>query len=178
VTTIKWKDYMDSAQEAGAVPAGTYNVKVRKAQYKKSQNDKDMIFVVFEVQNGPKVGATIPNNFVLSPENPRAMGFFFQHMAVLGADAAFFAKEPSVEQVCEQITGGLATIDVSTREWNNTKRNNVDKVREYAGSKTQAEPIRGVPTLPPPQTPAENSPFVPAAVVGGNSSGGSSNPPF
>jgi hypothetical protein len=171
--TNSWNDLMGSAESAGqAIPDGLYDVVVESAKKAKTSNQKDMVVAVFKVINGPYTGSTVWNNFVISTDNPNALGFFFEHMATLGATSDFFAQIPpppeGLDYVANKIIGTHATITVSSREWGGSMRNQVDAVKPYAGSVAVA-PAPGVPVAPAPavgaQPPAQQVMPVPQAPV-------------
>ncbi len=138
-----WSELMGQAETAGqAVPDGTYDVVVESAKKAMSSNNKPMVVAVFKIINGPHAGMSVWNNFVISEGNPNALGFFFEHMATLGATSDFFAQIPpppeGLDYVANKIVGQHATIIVSTREWRNTIRNQVDAIKPFLGVVTQA----------------------------------------
>src|SRR5512146_1057428 len=98
---MNWDDLLKIADGAGfpPLPVGEYLVVVDKAEAKQSQTGKDMIKVVFRVVAGPSANRTIFNNFVLSPESPNAVGFFFRHMTAMGLDIEFFKSNPPLAHV-------------------------------------------------------------------------------
>lgn len=130
MTTLNWADLRKAAGEAtiDAVPAGEYDVIVESGTVKPTSSGKDSIAVKFKIESGPRAGGGIFNNFVLSPENPNALKFFFQHMSALGLGDEYFAANPPLERVAADLTGRRCRVKVSIREWNDTKRNQVDMV--------------------------------------------------
>lgn len=141
---MTFQDLQGIAKEAGygAVADGDYDAQVTKAEAKKSSNGKDMIFVVFKIIPNElnETKGTVPNNFVISPENPNAVAFFFQHMAALGLGETFFANvspstETAMKEIAEALVGRKATITVSTRQWQGQDRNQVDKVKPFQGAR-------------------------------------------
>lgn len=111
--SVNWQELQALAAGAGFsnMPIGKHEAEITKAEYAKtSSTDKDMYKVIFKAVSGPDAGSTHPNNFVLSPDSPVAMGFFFRHMAALGLDAAYFATNPGKEQLARDLVGRRAQI--------------------------------------------------------------------
>jgi hypothetical protein len=145
---MTFQDLQGIAKEAGygAVPDGDYDVQVTKAEAKTSGNGKDMIFVIFKIIPNElnETKGTIPNNFVISPENPNAVAFFFSHMKALGLNDAFFAELPAntkaaCVEIAEALIGRKATVTVGTRQWQGQDRNEVKKVKPFAGTRDLME---------------------------------------
>jgi Protein of unknown function (DUF669) len=130
MTSINWNDLRKSADDAGfsVLAAGEYDAMVESAEAKKSSSGKDMISCRFAVESGPHAGRKVFNQFVISPENANALGFFFRHMAALGLTSDYFEKSPSLETVATDLEGRRCRVTVSIREWNGQERNQVDKI--------------------------------------------------
>lgn len=147
------------AKESGFVvlDADTYEMEVSKADAVKSKNtNKDMIKVTLKVVVGPLAGkGTVPHNFVISPENGKALFFFFKHMAAFGLDEAYFAQNPQPAEVAKHLVGRRALVTVSVGEWQGNAKNDVDDVKPVTGSPAGVPPISngassGVPNIPSP----------------------------
>jgi hypothetical protein len=134
MTVFNWDDLTKAADDAGfeAVPAGEYDVEVATAEAAKTGGNnggtKDKIKVKFKIENGPHAGKSLFNDFVLSPENPNALGFFFRHMAALGLTREYFQGNPSLPVVAAALVGRRCRVKVSIRMWDEQERNQVDKV--------------------------------------------------
>lgn len=150
MTSTFWGDLQAKATNVGAVPKDSYAVRVSKAEYKPTQTGKDMYKVRFEILEGPHAGSTVFNNFVISPESPGALGFFFRHMGALGLDQNFFAANPSHDVVCDALLGKYAIIDVEESEYNGSPTNNVTNVKPYTGAQPAAAPFPGAPAAAAP----------------------------
>lgn len=161
MTTINWNDLRKSADDAGfsTLPAGEYDVVVDSATVKKSSSQKDMISCAFSVESGPHAGRKLFNQFVISPENATALGFFFRHMASFGLDSDYFGKNPPLEQVAGDLEGRRCRVTASIREWQGQERNQVDKILPPADGKT-------LPDVPPHAGGLDA--FAPAPVGAGN----------
>lgn len=174
MSTQSWRQLMDQAS-AGfePVPAGPYDAEIIKAEYKQASTGKDMWVVQFKVIAGPYANRTIYNQFVLSEDNPNALGIFFRHMAVLGLDGEFFGMLPEGQAGHDAIAGAMvgskAKITVSQREYpkgSGTMRNQVDDVQ--ASQLGANAPVRqivqaGVPTATPAAAPQPQAPAPQAA---------------
>lgn len=132
-------DLMKAAADAGFsnCPPGTYDVKVIAGEAKTTSAGKDMIVLKFEIVGGPNAGRKVTNNFVISPENANALGFFFRHMAAMGLDNAYFGQNPAPAQVASDLVGRTCQIEVGTRVWNGEEREDVKKIlRSGSGAPT------------------------------------------
>jgi hypothetical protein len=175
--SVSWGDLQKLSAEAGFsnMPHGEHEVEITKAEHKKTTNGKDMYSVIFKVVLGqPSAGATQPNNFVISPESPVALGFFFKHMAALGLDANYFATNPTKQQVAAALVGRRARITVGPGR-NDADRTEVSRIgRATLGTgaapglsvfapvpqATQAAAL----SVPPPPPITHAQPVVPPAV--------------
>lgn len=130
MATANFSDLLKAAEDAGFsnTPPGTYDVVVTEAEAKTTSAGKDMIVVKFQIQGGPHGGRKVPNNFVISPENANALGFFFRHMRALGLDSAYFSQNPTPQQVAQSLVGKSCRIEVGTRTWNGEEREDVKKI--------------------------------------------------
>jgi len=127
--TQNWGDLIKASGGANEpLPNGEYDCQVVKSEPAKTQNGKTMFKVTFNVIAGPHVNRKIWGNFVVSPENPQALGIFFSQMATLGLDTNFFATNPSEEAVASALSGKYARIGTTQREWNGQMRNDIKKV--------------------------------------------------
>lgn len=149
---FSFTDLQKVASSAGfdLVPDGTYEALIDTgAKTKKSGNGKDMIAVAFKIQSGPQAGkGRVFHNFVISPDSPNALAFFFRHMKVLGLDDKYFATNPPLDQVAKDLEGKSCTIEVGHREWNGTDRNEVKTIKKSAGGNAAVAPsVNGVPRI-------------------------------
>lgn len=159
--SVNWQDLIDTAGETGALPAGEYDVRVDSAEAGSSSTGKTMFKCKFTVVGGPLAGRPVWNNFVLSPENPNALSFFFQHMGALGLSRDFFASNPTAEATAQALVGRECRLKLSQREWNGSTRNNVDTVMPPAGG--IAAPV--APQADPMNTPVAQAPDAAAPVA-------------
>lgn len=161
-TGFNWDDLVQVASEAGFVvlPVGDYHVVVDTAEAAKTQNGKDQIKVKLRVASGPNQGkGPILHNFVVSPESPNAMSFFFQHMNTFGISTEYLkTNRPSMEQLAGFLVGRQANATIEHREWQGQTRMGVKKFTPV-DSATPSVP-GAAPT--PPATPTVPTP-VPAA---------------
>jgi hypothetical protein len=164
MTTMDWLSLMDQAGQGAAepLPDGEYEVKVIDAQQKQTSTAKLMFAVKMQVLAGPHANRIVYNQFVLSPENPNALSFFFQHMGILGLDRSFFQQNPDPAYVAQMLVGRACKVKLSTRIWNAQRRNNVDAILPSAmGAIMQGPAPVPTPGMPFPQ-PQQPQPMQPA----------------
>jgi hypothetical protein len=130
----------DLLKEAGTtaqfepLPSGTYDVTVTKANHKVAQSGKSMFEVQFQVNGGPHNSRSVWNRFVVSPDNPKALGYFFSNMRALGLTAEFFGANPSDDQVAAALDGRSCRVELTQTEYNGAIRNEVKKVMAPEGA--------------------------------------------
>jgi hypothetical protein len=126
VTTKSWNDLLNESKgQLDPVPDGEYPVKIIDARDDKSQTQKLMFRVKFQITEGPHQGRKIPNQFVVSDDNPMALAIFFRHMEAMGLDANFFAADPNPSQVADNMLNRECRIVLGTRTWQGVERNDV-----------------------------------------------------
>lgn len=160
--TVNWADLTKAAGDAGfdPIPASIYDVIVDEASATQSSNGKDMIKATFKVEGGPHDTRKIFNQFVISPDSPNGLAFFFRHMAVLGLKEDFFATNPTTEAVAAAIVGKRCRVKVSIRQWNEQDRNQVDSVLPpVAGAGPTVAPT--ITVTPGPPSTSLNGPVAP-----------------
>lgn len=130
MASASFSDLIKAAEDAGFsnCPPGTYDARVVAGEAKTTSAGKDMIVVKFEIVGGPHGGRKVPNNFVISPENANALGFFFRHMRALGLDSAYFTQNPSTAKVAADLVGKTCRIEVGTRVWNGEEREDIKSI--------------------------------------------------
>jgi hypothetical protein len=135
------------AKESGftVIDAGTYTMEITKSEAVKSKDgSKDMIKVTMKVVVGPWAGkGSLINNFVISPDNGKALFFFFKHMAAFGLDDEYFAKNPPLPQVAKDLVGRRALVDISVGEFKGNQKNDVDGIKPLADGPQSAPAIGG-----------------------------------
>lgn len=150
---IDWNALRETAASGfDPVPIGQYECTVDKSEAVKTQNGKPMIKVQFKVQTGPHANRVIFNNFVVSPESPNAMGFFFRHMAALGLDANYFAQRPSMQNISDALLGRSVVVGVKIRQYQGADQNEVTSIKPWTGGGV------GAPGVPQPMAPAPGVP--------------------
>lgn len=151
MASVNWSQLQSAAAEASfdPVPPSTYDVYVHQAEATTSSTNKDMIKVVFKIENGPYAGKSIFNQFVLSPDNNNALSFFFRHMRALGLGQEFFAANPSMGQVASALQGRRARLNVGIRTWNEQEQNDVKAVLPPLGEGVAVPPanLAGMPQV-------------------------------
>jgi hypothetical protein len=152
----KWGDLLKEAGTTGGnfepLPSGTYDAKIIKAEHKIAQSGKSMFVVQLQVTSGPHANRMVWNRFVVSPENPKALGWFFSNMRALGLSTEFFAAQPTDEQVVTGLLEKSCRIEVSQSEYNGAIRNEVTKVLppESGAVSAPAPAVAAAPAVPTP----------------------------
>lgn len=155
MSELDWNALIKDSQDL-VLPDGDYNVVITEAEATKSSNGKPMWKIKFRVMDGPKKDRILFMNQTLSAENPFALRIFFQQMAAFGLTADYFGSNPSPDQVAADLLNRMATVTVSTREFQGSDRNQVDTVR---ASQTAGPPPPGVVTGAPVPGPTAGSPM-------------------
>jgi hypothetical protein len=157
MASANFSDLLKAAEDAGFsnCPPGTYDVRIVEGVAKTTSAGKDMIVVKFEIVGGPHGGRKVPNNFVISPENANALGFFFRHMRAMGLDGAYFSQNPAPQKVAADLVGQTCRIEVGTRVWNGEEREDVKKIMPPL---TEAGPAPAAPAVATATTPAAPAP--------------------
>ena len=166
MASFSWSDLRQAADEAGftVIPAGPYAVTVKTAEAKKTGTGKDKISVRFTINAGPMSGKSLFNDFVISPENGTALGFFFRHMKALGLGPDYFAALPAgdggLQKLANDLVGKSCEADVGIRLWNEEERNEIKGLKPL-GTPTAAGSVS--PGVPQPQPSPQPQPAPQAA---------------
>lgn len=173
---FNWADLAAAAKEAGfggVIPKDTYHVKVVKAEVGKTagadgKSVKQKITVQFKVMSGPHANTVLFNDFVVSPENPKALGYFFKDMVTLGFSDDYFATNPPLTRLAAEMVDREVMAVVGIRVWNEQEKNNIDRIRPMNGAANapQLPRLSQAPQIPPMAPPITHAqPLVPPAVV-------------
>lgn len=152
-----WADLLaDAGDSAGGfevIPEGDYDFKIKSAESKLAKSSgRQMYEIKAEIQGGPYDKRLVWHNFVLTTDNPAALGFFFRHMNALGLSKDYFAQNPSDHQVAEALTGRAFRGKVGIKKWQGQDRNELTAFWPPAGAGVGAPPSVGA-VPPPPQAP-------------------------
>lgn len=132
--TLSFADLMKQAGPSEDIPIGDYDVVVKDAQATESKNTgKPMIKAKFAIESGPHANRTLWWNAVISQESPEALGIFFRQMDALGLGSTFFAANPSLEQVAQNLTGKRARINLGHRQYDGRTQYDVKRVSAPLG---------------------------------------------
>lgn len=136
MASFSWGDLQQAADDAGfgIIPAGEYEAVVKTAEHKKTGTGKDKIAVRFSVTGGPAAGKSVFNDFVISPDNGTALGFFFRHMKALGLGPDYFATNPDLGKVAGDLVGRNCVVVVGIRQWNEEDRNEIKGIKPSTGA--------------------------------------------
>lgn len=126
---INFKELLDNAEEVTGgnfdpLPVGEYIASVDDAEWGRTGTDKDKLVLTFTITEGPHKGRKVWSDQVVSPESPKALGFFFRALDALGAPRDFIS-ESSPQEVANRVTGSTAKLKVGQREWKGQVRNEV-----------------------------------------------------
>lgn len=131
---IPWSELQEQAAIAfSALPAGEYGVVVTEATAVESKNGKPMIKVKLRVQDGAHAGRVVFNNFVVSTDNPTALGFFFRNMKAFGLDATYFAGNPTMPEIADRLLGIPVIVTLGVRTYQGEEQNEVKTIRPSTG---------------------------------------------
>lgn len=157
---FSWSDLQQAADDAGfaIVPAGEYEATVKTAEHKKTGTGKDKIAVRFSITGGPSAGKSVFNDFVISPDNGTALGFFFRHMKALGFGPEYFAAKPSLDKLAGDLVGKNCVVVVGIRQWNEEDRNEIKGIKPATGAAPAAGPGVGPQPVAMPQPAAQPQP--------------------
>jgi hypothetical protein len=139
-----WNEMLESAKEAGGfdpLPVGRYDIKIGKSTHKISQTGKSMFEVEMTVINGPHANRKVWDRYVVTPDNAKALAFFFSKMKILGLGMEFFAAQPSDDQVANALLNAMCTVELGLTEYNGSTRNEVRKLLPLAGAMAGAPPV-------------------------------------
>ena len=127
------KDADDSQQSFTPLPDGLYDFKIIEAKYQQSQSGKDGYNITAEVESGPHKGRRVWNTFYVSPDSPIALGIFFRQFTALGLDKAFFANNPSDDQIVAGLIGKRFRGQTKNGEYNGKERTELKDVQAPSG---------------------------------------------
>lgn len=158
--SVKWGDAIEGAEEStdfDIIPKADYHVKIVGAETKVASTGKTMYDVTAQIQDGPFKNRKIWNKFVVSPDNPKAMGILLRHFAVLGLTKEFLATEPSDEQIINALIDREAVVLVGTETYQGEERNVIKNWKPLTGIPGMAPaappvPAAAAPTPPVPST--------------------------
>lgn len=137
------------------IPDGTYTMEAVNVNVSSSQGGKDQIGVRWKILEGPSAGESGWDNQTISPENGKAMGFFFRFCAQFGMDATFFQRQPqpTLAEIATIIEGTIATVKVGNRTWKQRPGAQGDPKRTNTFAVVPQTLQTGLLTAPPPAAP-------------------------
>lgn len=165
--TKSWTELLTDAGDSGGtfevMPEGDYDFVVKEAKAQTASTGKAMFVVKAEIQGGPHNGRLVWHNFVLSHENPAALGFFFRHMAVLGLTAEYFKQNPADHHVADALVGRRFRGQMGIKKYQGQDKNEIKAFFPAAGAGVGAPPQQMSAPPAPPQPAAPPPPAAPAA---------------
>ena len=100
---VNWGEVIEEANSGGGsfepLPDGDYDFIVTEATATTTQTGKAMYKLENTVNGGPHNARKVWDNLVVSPENGKAMGFFFKKMKAIGLPVEFFQGQPTDDQI-------------------------------------------------------------------------------
>jgi hypothetical protein len=149
MTSIDWNSLMGQAEDGFTLaPPGDYSVVVKEAEAMQYSTGSQGIKVKFSIESGPNAGTVIFNNFVLVPDKPKALGFFFRNMKTLGLDSEFFTKNPTLDQIADTLIGRRVVIVLKHKEYNGEMRHEVAGIKPPIGAQVASGNVTASPTVP------------------------------
>ena len=119
MTTIDFNKLMADAGEGfQPVPPGPYHVEVSKSEATQSSTRKPQLKLQYRILDGAHAGRILFDTETISAENADSLRFFFDHMAALGLDRAYFAANPPMPSVAAALMGRRALVNVGIRNDN------------------------------------------------------------
>jgi hypothetical protein len=173
---VSFTDLMAQAEKEGMsfenVPIGPYEMYVKSAKAGRTANGKLRLEATLAIIGGPYDGKTVWNQFVISPENGKALGFFFRHMAILGAGIEWFKprqlNEPTIAELAQVVLGSRCFCKVGIANVNNADRNSIDDLKPSTIAPGQKYQGAGGPTAQTamvPNVPAAGAPPIPSVAT-------------
>jgi len=133
--STSWSDLLEQAEAEGfsgkLIDQGTYTATVEQTNTGTTQNGKAQAGIMWRLDDdgGPFARATVWDNIVLTPDNPKAMKVFFSKWAAMGVTTDDFKSLPegasALPMLADKVAGVRCKIKVSHREWNGEKKMNV-----------------------------------------------------
>jgi hypothetical protein len=171
LTVINFQEALASAQTVSfePLPNGDYDMVVVESTPTQSSTNKPMIKVKYRVETGPNTGKTVFNNYTFSTDSAVALAIFFRHMSFHGLDANFFAGNPAWEQVASTLQGRRVRLELGTKIYQGSPRNEVLNVKppdaQAAGQVPAAAPgpqapVMAPPAIQPPSFPQQAAPAI------------------
>lgn len=159
--TKSWTELLTDAGDAGGtfevMPEGDYDFVVKEAKAQTASTGKQMFVIKAEIQGGPHNSRLVWHNFVLSHDNPAALGFFFRHMAVLGLNAEYFKQNPADHHVADALVGRRFRGQLGIKKYQGQDKNEIKAFFPPSGAGVGAPPQVSAPPAPP-QAPAPPPP--------------------
>lgn len=168
MSSFSFKALQQVAKESGftVLDAATYRMKVTKASAEKSKNGgKDMLKTTLSVSAGPMAGkGSVINYFVISPESPAALHFFFMHMEAFGLDEAYFGQPGlTMEQAAKDLLNREAMVELTIGQYQGNDKNEVGKITRVTDGPSTAPAVNagpGVPVVSSPTAASNGTPTV------------------
>lgn len=163
--TLNWAELVSAAGDVSTagyepLPDGDYDFVVVEGTAKETSTGKTMFVLKSQVEAGPHAKRLVWDNLVVSRDNSKALGIFFQKMASMGLTKEFFDRNPSNAQVEQALIGRRFRGRVTTEVYNEKARNRIDRYSPAAMTNVppvaqQAPaPVASAPAFAPAPAPA------------------------
>jgi hypothetical protein len=148
-----WEDLLNDAGDAGGtfevMPEGDYDFVVKEAEAKTASTGKSMWVAKCEIVGGPHNGRLVWHNFVLSTDNPTALGIFFRQMNSIGLNAEYFRQNPADHHVADAMVGRRFRGVLGIKKYQGQDRNEIKQFFPASGAGVGAPPAVTAPPAPP-----------------------------
>lgn len=116
MASYNWDVLKQKAEDGNtSVPVGQYRAQIVDATVKETSSKKDQVSIQWKVLEGPQAGGVTFQNIVLSPDNDKAMFFFFKTFEALGLPRSLFKGDFTLEQAAAMLKGKVGAITVTER---------------------------------------------------------------
>ena len=118
MASAAYSDLLKAADDEGLslCPAGTYDVKVQKAEATTTAKNNKMFVLTYEVVTGPNAGRRVKTWMSITPDYPGLLKKWFREMAAMGLDRDYWAAEPADGKACADLTNRMCRIEVGVRK--------------------------------------------------------------
>lgn len=123
------KDAKESNPSYEPAPEGNYNITITEVVKDIAKNSGNTKFsATMVIDSGPYKGKKLWHDFTVARENKRALGIFFQNMAVLGMPFEFFNANTPDEAIVANMVNKRISADLIVDTYNPDKpKNKIDK---------------------------------------------------
>ena len=143
---IDFAAYRKKAESMEPPPPGQYTVQCMDSEVKTTSTGKEMIKCRYRIVEGPEEGASIFNQYVWTPDNPKAIGMFFHNVECHGVNLDNFGD---LERISARMVGSKIKVTINHREYNDNIYSNLVSIQAIADPRRQVRGT-GAPRQPKP----------------------------